>query len=152
MRKIIFFMALTLNALTIFVTSAFADTLFVEAKMPDPWLPYVVGPNETVGFSGYVQWPPMYLDVATSEWSLFGEYSSGSVSYDYLVNTLGKAPGYYSGAVCLEAYAMYYDFMAEPPILYSWYGADCADLEILPEPTTLVLLGTGALPLLRRRR
>jgi len=157
MRKIIFFLALTFGSLTISTTTTPIFAFYVDAGGP-----YIVGPNETITLFGWVNIPPGAL--AGASWSVLGEgvgggnptigSSSCEVSYDYLVNTLGKEPGFYSGGVCLEAtFEGYYYYLETPPL---WIRGDSgkgyADIRIVPEPATVSLLVLGGVALLRNRR
>jgi hypothetical protein len=164
MRKVIFLLVLAVSAQTIFATPAFAIQIIFETGPTYNY--FVVGPNETVTLFAGIFGPPLSEGWNQSQWAdmcLFGaslgggggaEVLSRTLSYDYIVDTFGKEPGYYTDAVRVRAEFTaddYIDGVWYPGAFYE-YSEAFADLKIVPEPATFVLLGTGALALIRRRR
>jgi hypothetical protein len=84
-------------------------------------------------------------------WGVAVDCLSPQLSYDYLVTDLGLAPG--SHTVTLDVLVGWH-FMNDPTLEMGQQdtaGSDTVTLAIIPEPTTLLLLGLGGVVLRKKR-
>jgi len=105
---------------------------------------YQVGPGQTVLLDGSASYADQYGDVAIDKISWYiddmevGQDEMLSLSYKTLTQDLGLSMGIHQVKICTTA---------------DWAGpdSDWTTLEIVPEPTSLVLLVLGGLALRRRK-